>query len=432
MKKRSYSSTVYKNLCNVIPGGVNSPVRACQGLLEVPLIVDSGEGATITDVDGYEYLDFCMSWGALIHGHAHPEVLGAVQKRMNLGTSFGITAPVEEQLARKIVDCVSSIDKVRFVSSGTEATMTAARLARGYTGHDTIVKFIGNYHGHADFFLVEAGSAVLGLTPTSSSEGIPDDIVKHTVCLPYNNLETCKKFFESSHAKNLAAVIVEPVAGNMGVVLPSKGFLELLRCETKKKDALLIFDEVITGFRVSSGGAQQLYGVMPDLTCLGKIIGGGFPLAAVGGREEIMDFLAPKGQVFQAGTLSGNPVAAEAGFQALSMLDEGVYKDLESKVNLLTLPIEEYILKHKINACLQKVGSMFTIFIGQREVSSSQRLNREYFRDFFRFLFDNGIYAPPSPYEAWFVSTAHTQEQLEYARETILEYLSSNQRKMWV
>jgi len=406
---------------------VNSPVRAFKAVHQLPMVAAYGVADQIFDVDDNAYIDYCGSWGALIHGHAHPAILNAVQKRISLGTSFGITTSIEGELAKKVIELIPSIEKIRFVSSGTEATMSAVRLARGFTGKDIIIKFSGNYHGHADFFLIKAGSAVLELAQ-SSSAGIPADIVKHSVSLPYNDIELCRSILNDIQFRDrIAAVIVEPVAGNMGVVPATLPFLKMLREETLRMGSLLIFDEVITGFRVGLGGAQELYGITPDLTCLGKIIGGGFPAAAFGGREAIMNCLAPLGAVFQAGTLSGNPVAMEAGLQALHLIQEpNFYRELERKTEIITRPVKEYLLKNRIDACIQQVGSMFTLFFGSTRVSdleSAQKLNLERFAQFFRYLFERGVYIPPAQHEAWFVSNVHTEAHLEKTRDTILDFL---------
>lgn len=427
IQQRPKSQQIYNNLCEVIPGGVNSPVRAFKGLDMSPMVVECAAGDLIYDADGNAYIDYCGSWGPLIHGHAHPAILDAAHKRMMMGTTFGITSSIEEQLARKIVQLIPSVEKIRFVSSGTEATMSAARLARGYTGRDLIVKFIGNYHGHADFFLVQAGSGVIGLTPTSSSKGIPDEIVRHTVCLPYNDVEKCREFLlHPEYRDSIAAVIVEPIAGNMGCVSGTPEFLQMLREATQSIGAVLIFDEVISGFRVALGGAQALYGITPDMTCFGKIIGGGFPAAAFGGRREIMDCLAPLGPVYQAGTLSGNPVAMAAGLQALQMLEvDGFYEELLRKTNVITQPLKELLQKKNINACVQQIGSMFTVFFGRKKVSNMDEgmsLDLPEFARFFRYLFSNGIYIPPAQYETWFVSQAHTEDHLQHTRILILNY----------
>lgn len=430
MKQRSKSTAVYDQMCQIIPGGVNSPVRACLNVKQSPLVAASGKGDLITDADGNTYIDYCCSWGALIHGHAHPQIVEAAQKRMLLGSSFGITTEIEGKLARKVVDLIDSIEKIRFVSSGTEATMSAARLARGFTGRSFVVKFAGHYHGHADFFLVQAGSGVAGLTPTSTSAGIPDEVIKHTICAPFNDLEKCRALLRDPSLKNqIAAVILEPVAGNMGVVPATQEFIDMLREETRQIGALLIFDEVMTGFRVGLKGAQELYGITPDLTTFAKIIGGGFPVAAFGGRREIMDRLAPLGPVYQAGTLSGNPVAMEAGLQALTLLEKpGFYEDLERKTRLITDPVQKAFKNSKIPGCVQQVGSMFTLFFGRPSVThfeETRLLDNELFGKFFRFLFSKGIYIPPLHVEAWFVSSAHTEEHLAYTRDCILEFLET-------
>lgn len=424
---RPKSQDCFGRLCEIIPGGVNSPVRSFKGLDIPPLVIESAAGDLIYDVDGNSYIDYCGSWGPLIHGHAHPLILNAAYKRMMMGTTFGISSTIEEKLARKVVELIPSIEKIRFVSSGTEATMSAVRLARGFTGRSLIVKFTGNYHGHADFFLVQAGSGMVGLTPRSSSAGIPEEIVSHTVCLPYNEERTCRDFLMHPDNKHrIAAVIVEPIAGNMGCVPGTSEFLTMLRETTESIGALLIFDEVISGFRVSLGGAQELYGIAPDLTCLGKIVGGGFPAAAFGGRKDIMDCLAPLGTVYQAGTLSGNPVSMAAGLQSLSMLEvDGFYEELERKTNVITQPIRELLQTKKINACIQQTGSMFTFFFGRKHVANMEEarmLDLPEFARFFRYLFLNGIYIPPAQYEAWFVSNAHTEVHLERTRDVILEY----------
>lgn len=421
---RKKSEAIYRASCEVIPQGVNSPVRAFPGLNQTPLVVESGSGETIVDVDGNRYIDFCCSWGALIHGHAHARVVEAVQKRVAASSSFGITTAIEAKLAQKIVKHVPSVEKVRFVSSGTEATMSAARLARGFTKRDLLIKFVGHYHGHADSFLVQAGS---GMATLSASAGVPHDFIKHTLCLPFNDFEACERAFRE-YGEQIAAIIVEPIAANMGVVSPKEGFLQLLRDETQKVGALLIFDEVITGFRVALGGAQGLYGIKPDLTCFGKIVGCGFPAAAFGGRAEIMDYLAPTGPVYQAGTLSGNPVAMEAGLQALMLCEApGFYQKLEERTNIVTESIRELIEEKKLNACLHQVGSLFTLFLGKRVIENMDDVKGcdfEAFTRFFQTLFQHGVYVSPSQYEANFVSSVHTPESLVLTRDLILEWLS--------
>lgn len=430
MADRSLSRQIYQNLCQVIPGGVNSPVRACMNVGQMPMVIDHAYGDTLVDVDGKKYIDYCGSWGALIHGHAHPAILDAVKARMLKGTTFGITTAIEGELAHEMVRLIDSVEKIRFVSTGTEATMSVARLARGYTGKDLIVKFIGNYHGHADFFLVQAGSGVLEMSPTASSAGIPNEIVKHTLCLPYNDIEACCQIFRHPDYRNrIAAVILEPIAGNMGVVPATPAFIQCLREETAAIGALLIFDEVITGFRVSLKGAQSLYAVKPDLTCFGKIVGGGFPAAAFGGRAEVMDCLAPLGPVYQAGTLSGNPLAMEAGLQALRLLQRpGFYEELQQKTDLLLNPIKEQIEQKQWPVCIQQVGSMFTLFFRKKEISNLKEAleaNTSLFATFFRELFDQGIYIPPAQHEAWFVSQAHETSSLLRTQAAILNSLEN-------
>ena len=419
------SSKIYKDLCDVIPGGVNSPVRSCHEVGQNPLVAAYAQGDMIYDVDGRGFIDFCCSWGPLIHGHAHPEILRVAKARLDLGTTFGVTTPIEGQLARKILQHMPWIDKLRFVSSGTEATMTAARLARGYTGRKFIVKFGGNYHGHADFFLVQAGSGVFGLNPSSTSAGIPEEIVKHTICLIYNDINGVEAFLEE-RGHEIAALIIEPVSANMGVVPPKPGFLQMLRKKTAEKGIVFIIDEVITCFRLGLQGAQGRYGVEADLTCLGKIVGGGFPAAAFGGKKEIMDCLAPLGSVYQAGTLSGNPVAMEAGLKTIQMLEEpGFYERLQEKANIILNPVAQ-VVEHKKDVCLQAVATLFTLFFGKKRVESmidGKQLDTERYGRFFRYMFDSGIYIPPSQYEAWFISAAHTDEHLAYTRDKMIAFL---------
>ncbi len=410
MQERPRSQQIFQQALEVLPGGVNSPVRSFPGLPISPLIIDNGQGAVIQDADGHTYIDYCCSWGALILGHNHPSILHAVHRQLAKGTSFGITTAVEMELGRMIAGVYPSIKKLRFVSSGTEATMTAIRLARGFTGKSTIIKFKGNYHGHNDSLLVKAGSGVNNL-PESSSAGVPQSSIQQTICLPYNDEEEVKKILRTR--KDIACVIVEPIAGNMGVVPPATGFLEVLRDETARNGSLLIFDEVITGFRVGLDGAQGLYDILPDLTCLGKILGGGFPAAAFGGRPEIMDKLAPIGNVYQAGTLSGFPVAMAAGKAALKeLMQPGFYSNLETKVRYFTAPLEKEIRERNLPLSISRVGSMLTLFLK----------NPETFPAFFLYLFERGIYIPPLQEEAWFISTAHSEEQLRRTAEIILSF----------
>lgn len=424
MHETLISEAIYQEMCLVMPGGVNSPMRACREVDHTPMIVASGKEDCVFDIEGNRFIDYCGSWGALIHGHANRTILNAVQKRIELGTSFGIATQIEGELAKKVVEMVPGIEKIRLVCSGTEATMSAARLARGFTGRDLIVKFDGNYHGHADFFLVKAGSGVTHLSANSSSAGIPEAVVQHVASLPYNDVEAARSFLS---AHSVAAVILEPVAGNMGVVPASGEFIAMLRRETERQNALLIFDEVITGFRVGRRGAQSLYHVQPDLICLGKILGGGFPLAAFGGRADVMRCLAPEGHVYQAGTLAGNPVAVEAGLQALTLLEmPEFYDSLEKKTALITEPIVDYIEQRGLNACLQRQGSMFMLFFGVKSVKNQQdakRTDSKLFARFFRYMYQNGVYIPPSQFEAWFISSAHSEEHLIQKKNRVLEFL---------
>lgn len=422
VEERPQSQRCYQRACAVTPAGVHSPVRAFKGLGLSPLIVDRGEGDEMIDVDGHRYIDYCCSWGALLHGHAHPAIVQAVTQRVTKGCSFGVSTPVEAELASCLLKYLPA-DQLRFVSSGTEATMTALRLARGVTGKDVVVKFTGHYHGHADSFLVQAGSGCLSLDSSASSAGVPHELAKLTLCVPFNNVEV---LLQTLQRQDIAAVIVEPVAANMGVVPPHEGFLELLRKETLEKGILLIFDEVITGFRIHPGGACQYYGIEPDLICLGKVIGGGFPVAAVAGREKVMRYLAPLGPVYQAGTLSGHPVAMAAGLAAIRLAEESsFYQDLEDKTNFLLEPIYDFIIKKDLPACLHQVGSLFTLFLGQRDIDNLEDVkgcNPEMFKEYFKFMLERGIYCSPSQHEANFVSGAHTQEHLLYTQETILEF----------
>lgn len=435
MKNRNHSQKVYDRLCSLMPGGVNSPVRACKDInLTPPLVAELGSEDYIVDADGNHYIDYCCSWGSLIHGHAHPEIIKSTQQRLMKGTSFGITTAIEGELANAIIETVDSIERIRFVSSGTEATMSAARLARGYTKKDIIIKFSGNYHGHADFFLVQAGSGVFNLSPTSSSAGIPNEIVKQTLCLPYNDIEAFKETINREDLQGrIAAVIIEPIAANMGVVPADKEFIHCLREETIRHGALLIFDEVVTGFRIGLKGAQDYFKVRADLICLGKIIGGGFPAAAFGGKKEIMDFLAPLGPVYQAGTLSGNPIAMEAGLQAIKLAKQpNFYEELNKKTDLLLNPIDFFIKENHINACIQRVGSMFTLFFGKKHVKNSndaKQIDGNMFKKFFTFMLENGIYIPPSAHEAWFVSQVHKIPNLIKTRDVILDFFKNHAEK---
>lgn len=423
---RPNTKKIYTELCLIIPGGVNSPVRSFQAVDLVPLIVQKGRADQIWDVDGHSWIDFCMSWGALILGHASDNVVLVATEQIACGSSFGITNMYENQLATEIINCMPSIQKIRFVSSGTEAVMSAIRLARGYTGRNKIIKFNGHYHGHSDALLVQAGSGVLDMS-TSSSLGVPDEVISHTISLRFNDIENCRCFLQKT--ADIAAVIIEPIAANMGLVPAKKEFLLMLREETKKKQVVLIFDEVVTGFRIGLNGAQGYYGIEPDLTCLGKIIGGGFPSAAFGGKKEIMDYLSPLGLVYQAGTLSGNPVAMRAGLETLLTLKQPqIYSHLEALTNDFLSPIKDFITKKSLPITLHHLGSMFSFFFGVTQVENQENLknlNTVKFKDFFQYLFHRGIYLSPSAYEVNFLSLGHTQKNLEKTQKVILEYLKN-------
>ena len=428
---RPRSEEIYKKACTLIPGGVNSPVRSFKSLgMSPPMIAESGSGAVVRDADGNDYIDYCMSWGSLILGHAHPDIVEAAIAQMRRGTSFGIATQLEVEMAEKIAALVPSVEKTRLVSSGTEACMTVMRLARGYTEKTKIIKFTGHYHGHTDSLLIQAGSGVASLNPIATSKGVNPAVIADTLCFPFNDFQAIRSFFRTDkRAEQVAAVILEPITGNMGVVLPEPGFFELLREETARVGALLIFDEVITGFRVGLQGVQGAYGIDPDLSCFGKIIGGGFPVAAIGGKKQILDCLAPLGQVYQAGTLSGNPVAVSAGLAALRAVEKkGFYEALEAKTNRLTNPIREVMRSKDLNACLNQRGSMFSLFFGIRQVKCREdlvKLDQDLFIRLFRNLFEKGIYLPPSSHEAWFLSTAHTDAQIDYTARCIVDFLNA-------
>ena len=421
---------LFKRLRQVLPGGVNSPVRAFSGLDIDPLVASHGEGDKIYDVEGNGYIDYCMSFGALLLGHAHPKVVAAGIEQLKRGMAFGVSTFVEGEMATLVSDPFAAIDQLRFVSSGTEATMTAVRLARAVTKRPLIVKFDGNYHGHADSFLVKAGSGASELQGEPTSQGLPLSVVSHTLSLPYNDEEKMRKLLRDPYYSSLiAAVIVEPIAANMGVVPADRHWLDMVRQETEKIGALLIFDEVISGFRLRFGGAQHDYGIDPDLTCLGKVIGGGMPVAAVGGRRKIMERLAPVGDVYQAGTLSGHPLAMQMGLTTLKLArEEGFYRELIRKTHLVTDPVRAEIEERRLEACVQQVGGMFAIFWGVRNVDDFQdvkKVDKRRFREFFSFLLSQGIYFPPSPYEACFVSMAHTDEHLKQTRDAILNFIET-------
>ncbi|MBW1699360.1 MAG: glutamate-1-semialdehyde 2,1-aminomutase [Deltaproteobacteria bacterium] len=415
MLNHNMSLKLYKRALEKIPGGVNSPVRACKSVGADPVFIDRADGCFIFDADGNRYIDYVGSWGPLIVGHRHPAVIEAIESVLNRGTSFGAPTDLEIELAAMVIEAVPSVEMVRMVNSGTEATMSAIRLARGVTGRDTVVKFDGCYHGHADTLLVEAGSGVATLS-IPGSPGVPKSFVTHTLSLPYNDVEGFKKVMERDGEK-IACVIVEPVAGNMGVVPPVPGFLEALREETERHGSILIFDEVMTGFRVAYGGAQQLYGISPDITTLGKIIGGGMPVGAYGGRREIMEQVAPQGSVYQAGTLSGNPVAMAAGIATLKEIKRpGFYDNLENTTAQLVDGLTKAARQAGISVTVDRVGSMAGLFFTDRTVKNfndAKTCDLDRFSSYYRKMLNSGIYLAPSQFEALFVSSAHTAEHID-------------------
>lgn len=409
------SKAAYEAANKVIPGGVNSPVRAFRAVGDYPIFIESGQGAHVTDIDGNELIDFICSWGPLIFGHNDPVVQEAVMSAVQKGTTFGMPTEIETLMAEKIVELIPSIEKVRMVSSGTEATMSALRLARGYTGRDKIVKCGGCYHGHADHLLIQAGSGALTFG-VPSSPGVPENIAHETLTATYNDIDSFKALF-AEYQNEIAAVIIEPIPGNMGLILPEAGFLEALRELTKENGSLLIFDEVISGFRASLGGAQKRFDIMPDLTCLGKIIGGGLPVGAFGGRADIMDHLAPVGDVYQAGTLSGNPLAMKAGYTTLCELQKrNPYADLDARAKRLKEGLAAAADAHGVRATINQVGSLLTVFFTDRPVhtyADAQTSSVDQYRIFFQALLAEGIHLPPSQFECWFISTAHTDADIE-------------------
>jgi len=414
------SSKLFEHAKEVIPGGVNSPVRACKSVGRDPVFVDRAEGCMIYDADGNDYIDYVGSWGPMILGHRHPTIVSAIKSAIERGTSFGAPTDLEIELAEMVIEAVSSIDTVRFVNSGTEATMSAIRLARGVTGRDLIVKFDGCYHGHADTLLVEAGSGVATLG-IPGSPGVPGAFAAQTVSIPYNDIDGLNRLMKEK-GDQVACVIVEPVAGNMGLVLPRDGFLEALRETTQKCGSILIFDEVITGFRVDPGGAQARYGIMPDLTTLGKIIGGGMPVGAYGGKKEIMDQIAPEGPVYQAGTLSGNPLAMAAGIATLSELKTpGLYNELDGLAERLVQGLKEAARQNDIPVQIDRVGSLFGLFFNNQPVRSmadAKTSDLDRFVKSYNGMLEQGVYLAPSQFESGFVSTAHRVEHIEKTIET--------------
>lgn len=412
------SRHLIKQACKKMPAGVNSPVRAFGAVGGDPIYIAKAQGANVTDVDGNTYLDYVCSWGPLILGHADQDVVSAIQRAAELGTSYGAPHEGEIKLAETIVDSMPCVEMLRFVNSGTEATMSALRLARAATGRSKIVKFEGNYHGHVDYLLVKAGSgmATFGL-PDSS--GVPAEFVQHTLVSSYNHLDEVESLF-NTQGDSIAAVILEPVAGNTGVIPPAKGFLDGLRALTEKYGALLIFDEVITGFRVSRAGAAGLYDIQPDLVCLGKIIGGGLPVGAYGGRRQLMEQVAPLGPVYQAGTLSGNPLAMAAGLATTQKLKPDTYSLLEKKGRILEEGLREAAAACEVPIQINRIGSMLSAFFSKHPATDSATAlstDRDFYGRFFHAMLEQGVYLPPSALESWFVSTAHTESDIEQTVE---------------
>ena len=398
-----------------MPGGVNSPVRAFGNVNSTPIFIKSASGAYLNDVDGNDYVDFIGSWGPMILGHSNPKIIKAIKDQADLGTSYGAPTEAETSIGELIRTVMPSIEKIRMVNSGTEATMSCIRLARGYTGRNKIIKFTGCYHGHVDSLLIKAGSGVstFGLP---DSPGIPEELARHTISVPYNDINAFLEVFESIKSE-LAAVIIEPIAGNMGFIPGDKDFLETLRTKTHESGSVLIFDEVMTGFRVSLGGAQELYGISPDLTALGKVIGGGLPVGAFGGKAEIMNFLAPEGPVYQAGTLSGNPLAVAAGKCLINeLIKTNPYDELETNANYLLTNIKNEMLKKEIPFSFNQIGGMFGFFFTDEFPNNFDDVSAtsdKYFESFFKDCLNQGIYFAPSKYEAGFISTKHTKKILD-------------------
>ena len=413
--QRKKSAKAFKKAEKVIPGGVNSPARAFSAVEMDPIFIEKGEGAYLYDIDGNQYLDYVNSWGPMILGYNPPQVIKKLKEQLKKGTSFGAPTEIETEIAELIVDFYPAVDKVRMVNSGTEATMSAIRLARGYTGRDKIIKLEGCYHGHGDSLLVDAGSgaATLGI---KGSPGVTENTAKETIVVPYNNQQAVEKVF-TEYGSEIAGIILEPVTGNMGVIAPEPGYLDFLRKITRKNGALLIFDEVMTGFRLARGGAQELYKIEPDLSTFGKIIGGGMPVGAYAGRREIMDYVAPVGPVYQAGTLSGNPMAMQAGLATLKELkNKKIYTQLEAKAEKLEKGFKKNIEELEFPAYFNRVGSMFTLFFTAKKVKNYQDVkscDQKLFAAYFREMIEAGIYLPPSQFEANFISLALSEADLE-------------------
>ncbi|HKP11198.1 MAG TPA: glutamate-1-semialdehyde 2,1-aminomutase [Blastocatellia bacterium] len=423
----SKSSELFARAERVIPGGVNSPVRAFRAVGREPLFIREAGGATVTDADGNRYLDYVGSWGPMLMGHAHPAIIEALRDAAARGTSYGAPTEIEIDLAEEVGRAIPSIEKLRLVNSGTEATMSAIRVARGFTGRDLIVKYEGCYHGHYDSLLVKAGSG-LATFGTPDSAGVPADFARHTLVIPYNDEAALRQTF-AERGGEIACVIIEPVAGNMGCVPPAEGYLELLRELTGASGALLIFDEVMTGFRVARGGAQELYGIKPDLTCLGKIIGGGLPVGAFGGRADVMDVVAPLGPVYQAGTLSGNPLAVSAGLAMLRLIREtNPYGELERRSAALERGLRDAAGEAGVAATVNRVGSMMTAFFTDEAVTgwdTAKRADTARYGRFFRAMLEEGVYLAPSQFECAFVSAAHGDAEIERTVEAARRVMRS-------
>ena len=421
--KSENSRQVFLKAQELMPGGVNSPVRSFSHFGTYPPIIKEASGVVLTDIDENTYLDFCMSWGALMLGHAHLSVVKAVTYQIGRGTSFGMATALEVEFAEMVIRLHPTIEMMRMVSSGTEATMTALRLARGFTKRNKIVKFNGHYHGHSDGLLVRAGSGVLTSCAMASSSGVSQAVADNTISLPFGDLEILEKTLRT---QEIAAVILEPVNANIGVVVPTQEVMSFIREITEETGTLLIMDEVVTGFRLGLGGAAKKFGIDPDLTCLGKIIGGGFPAAVYGGKREIMKMIAPLGGVYQAGTLSGNPVAIAAGMATLEEISRpGFYEELERKMKPFE-KIEKYLQENELAACLQRCGSMWTLFFGKSKVNAYEDLSDlryDLFKEYFFYLLERGVYISPAQYEASFISGVHTDEQIEQCVNVSLEFL---------
>ncbi|MCX7794499.1 MAG: glutamate-1-semialdehyde 2,1-aminomutase [Thermodesulfovibrionales bacterium] len=419
------SIALYKKAVEHIPGGVNSPVRAFRAVGGNPLFIAKAKGSKIYDVDGNEFIDYVLSWGPMILGHSHPEVVRALKKAIEKGTSYGAPTPLEIELAQLIKKAYPSIEKVRMVNSGTEATMSAIRVARAFTKRNKVIKFEGCYHGHADGLLVKAGSGATTFG-VPDSPGVPEDYAKNTITLPFNDLEAVRSIVESEW-RDIACIILEPVVGNIGCVLPKAGFLEGLRNITEKYGIVLIFDEVMTGFRVSYGGAQAYYGIKPDLTCLGKVIGGGLPVGAYGGRKDIMSMVAPEGPVYQAGTLSGNPLAMTAGIVTLKILsNKSVYRLLEKRASQLEEGLRDASIKSGIQTKFYRAGTMFCTYFTDREVydyQTAKTSDTERFGRFFRGMLERGVYLAPSQFEAGFLSIAHSEKDIDRTIKAAFEVM---------